>query len=180
MTKCRRFRSSKAISLIETMVAVALTGIVLGVLGTSLAQLMALQSTSQNRLIAGILAKEVVERLRATPFDSLPPAGVTMSVRVARGDLNDSNVYNPTIPTVNNALQIDTSKFQYLTTESSGLPVTKFPGQVFLTMGSEAVCPFGTLQNTRTATVLVTWNESEPKQLELKVILSKYGIQVEK
>lgn len=168
-------------SLIELMVAVAISGIVLVSLGASLSEQMRLATKSQKQLLAVQLARQMVERVRATPFDDLPMAGITKEVRVASGDLNDSGVYDSLVPILYRPLQVDAVNFSWRSPDSSNpMPISKFPGKVYLTMGTAASGPYGPIPNTKTATVLVTWSEDMPKQFELKFVICKQGIQSER
>lgn len=174
-------RVSTGSSLVELLIAVTLSGIVMVTLGASLSEQMRLSTTSQNQLIAGTLAREVVERVRATPFAELPPVGSIQEIRIASGDTKDTGVYDLSRPILARPLQIDAENFSWRHPDPNyPIPLTRFPGRVTLQMGGEAQSPSGPIPETKTATVSVTWTEGAPKQLQLKAIICRYGIQMER
>lgn len=180
----RRVRRECGASLVELMVAIMISGIIMVALGSSLSEQMRLGTKTQNQLIAAELARVMVERIRSTPYEKLPSDNITRAIRIASGDMTDTNVYDMSNPIVSRPLQIDATAFQYRSPNASNpMPISKFPGQVTVSFGGAADGPFGQVQQTKTANVLVSWNEagqSSPKQIELKVTVCKHGIQADR
>lgn len=178
----RRVRRECGASLVELMVAIMISGIIMVALGSSLSEQMRLGTKTQNQLVAAELAKTLSERIRATKFDDLPTYLTPQNVRIAAGDLNDTHSYTGEI--LSRPLQIDGQLLQYKSPSSDNpMPISKFPGEVTLTLGGMADGPSGPLDDTRKATILVTWMEpgqSDSKRLELKMILYRNGIQVDR
>lgn len=182
--RSRLGRRERGASLVELMVAIMISGIIMVALGSSLSEQMRLGTKTQNQLVAAELARVMVERIRSTPYDDLPSDFITRSVRIASGNTKDTNVYDASKKIVDRPLQIDAINQQYRTPDPlNPMPISMFPGQVTLTMGGAASGPFGEVKDTRTADVLVTWNEpgqTGTKEIKLKVIVCRHGLQVDK
>ena len=161
-----------------------ISAIIMVALGSSLSEQMRLGTKTQNQLVAAELARVLVDRIRSTPFDKLDADSIAKPVRIAKGDVNDSNVYDVAKPLFDRALQVDASELQYRSMDSSNpLPISKFPGTVMLTIGDRVVGPFGPVSETKTATIQILWSEpgqAGSKQLDLKLILCRHGIQADR
>lgn len=176
-----KLRSRSGASLVELMVAISISGIVLVGLGSSMSEQLRLSAKSQKQLLAVAIARQMVERVRATPFDKLPSDGLQKEVRVASGDPTDSGVYDSTNKLFDRPLQIDGLNLVWLSPDPSNpMPVSKFGGKVYLTIGPGPSGPYGEVEGTKTANILVTWNEDMPQEYRLRAIICKYGIQSER
>ncbi len=162
--------------LIELLVALAISGLLAVALGASVCQTKGISNRSENNLMASLITQQVFERLRSTPFDSLPALGIAHNVRVNLGDTTDSTVYESNSPILNRALLIDGTNLQWLGYSSSQpIPQYKFRGDVVLQLRDGPVPSV-----TKTATVTVSWSDSSasaPHSLQVSRVLSRYGVQ---
>jgi type II secretory pathway pseudopilin PulG len=176
----KRIRNQNGSYLIELLMALAISGMLAVALGNSVCQTKGISNRSENSLYASLMAEEILERLRSTPFDSLPSSGVSHNVRVNYGDSTDSTTYETTPPMLNRPLLIDGSNLQWLVNSGTNLPTYHFKGTAQILIKDGPLTSSGPGPVTKTATVTVTWSDGDatgPHVLTLSRMLSRFGIQ---
>lgn len=172
LKKTPKSRYSKArhngVSLVELLVALTISGFLAICLSDSLSAQIRMSTMTQSRLIAGQLARSLVDRFRAAEFNELPPSYQTYSVRVSSDDPT-----NPTYFILNRPLQVDSLNLQWAHLSASNLK----PGSTF--QGTVQINIADTMLDTKTVQVTIAWREpggSEDKTYTLSSLIHRYGI----
>ena len=176
MKTVKRQRAATGMYLIELIVAIAMSGLLAVVLGTSLSANLSFSSGAQNQLIAADIAQELVDRFRDYPGQILPsttwiPDG-TYPVHV---DSDDGVIVNPNFPAAVSPLIFDVTNltFQTLTLSSrfrSGTASTINVALVTLPNGSSP-------PTDRSITITVQWQEKTAlRTYTLTTIVDQWGI----
>lgn len=166
--------------LIELLVALAISGMLAAVMGSSVSQTKSISNRTENGLVATMIAQQVFERLRSVPFDNLPSVGTPHAIRVNLGDSSDPTSYEANQPMLGRPLMIDGTNLLWLVGDpSSPIPSYKFRGSVNLQIIDGPVAG-GVAPVTKTATVTVTWEDNTanaPHSVQITRMLSRFGIQ---
>lgn len=158
----------RGVSLVELLVALTISGFLAICLSESLSAQIRMSTMTQSRLIAGQLAKSLVDRLRAAEFSELPSSYQTYSVRVSSDDPT-----NPTYQLLNRPLQVDSVNLQWAHLSASNLK----PGSTF--QGTVQISIADSMLDTKTVQITITWREpggSEDKTYTLSTLIHRYGI----
>jgi len=175
----KRIRNQEGMYLVELLVALFIAGYLTAILGSNLAQLISLSSSTQQTQVASLIAQSIIERMRNTPWNSLQPG--TYNIRINYGDAGDTNTYaagSQISQSVNRALQLDDINLTYTTGNSSApMPTYMFGSNI----EANAVLVINPItQNTIPITVMVSWvkSGSGPHTYTCQAILTQNGTQV--
>ncbi len=160
----RRFGSI----LLDLVVAVAVSGVLLLCLSNGISELMRLSVSAQSRFMAANVAKSIVERIRATPFENLPLDDVTYQMRMTSAQSVSSPEW-----LVSRVLQIDNLNFLW-----TGLSSSSTTGAEFLGNAEVRFSPY--LSDSKLVEVTITWRESSSadsiRNYKVFAVVSRYGI----
>jgi len=156
------------VSLVELLVAIAISGFLAICLSESLSAQMRMSTLTQSRLIASQLARSTVERLRTAEFNELPPSFQQFPIKIKSEDPNGS------FGLLNRPLQIDTANLLWSHVDPSNLnPGSTFTGTVQILITDSNV------SDTKKIDVTITWSEP-PSTIDKTYVLSsfvhRYGI----
>jgi type II secretory pathway pseudopilin PulG len=172
MTKARKTRSSSGQQLVEVIVAVAMTGILAVMMGTSLAQLMATSTLSENQLKAGEVAQELLDRIRRTPYGLISATTNNYTVQMYS---DDGVVPNGVLPFQTTPLLCDVS--QYTWSNASLANRFRGPGPNGYATASASLQPYSAAHSATQATITVTWAENQSvRSFVLESVISNGGM----
>jgi type II secretory pathway pseudopilin PulG len=162
------------------MVAVAISGFLAAILGASLASTISTTNKAENESSAQLVAQEILERLRRTPFTNLESClNTTKTVQVYSDDGNLPNGSQPF--QVNEAngsslpLLMDVANYSW----SQPVLSNRFigPSSSGYATASVSFSPAYGSTTAVLATVTVTWLElSSQKSISASTVISQYGV----
>ncbi|MDQ5937967.1 MAG: hypothetical protein QG574_5330 [Cyanobacteriota bacterium erpe_2018_sw_21hr_WHONDRS-SW48-000092_B_bin.40] len=178
-------RNQSGVFLIELLVSLVIASVLALALCASIGEYMRLTSTIEGKELAAIMAQEVLERVKSMPFDSKEDGIRIDNSKTYDMIINDSDPapLSPPCQPLARPLLLNTQNLQYSTTVAdTSSSYHKFKGQVTLKVSDGPLNPVSnkTITGTKLVTVHVTWSEPNstvPKNLEVKTVLYRYGIQ---
>lgn len=168
-----KHRSNKGLQLIELLAALFIAGFLAVILSSSLSEVIRLTTATDRTLLATTAAQEIIDRIRATPFDELPVDG-TYEVQVNLGDSSEISV-SPTGGFIaQRPAMLDGTKLTWNASGPSGdLPPNRFQGNITITLSDTAV------PDTKRVIVIVRWSDSTRngvRQYEAATVVARHGI----
>ncbi|HIA55358.1 MAG TPA: hypothetical protein EYN91_25290 [Candidatus Melainabacteria bacterium] len=166
-------RSNAGLQLIELLAALFIAGLLSVVLSSSLSEVIRLTTATDRTVLASTVAQEVIDRIRATPYDELPADG-TYDVQVNLGGSSDTSVSSSGGFIVQRPAMLDGTKLVWTASSAGGeLPQNRFRGSVSVAFASLPVT------DVRKIVVSVSWSDSTRtgvRQYEAATVVGRNGI----
>jgi Tfp pilus assembly protein PilV len=163
-------REKAGAMLIELLVALVVAGLLMVTLTASICELMRLSTTSQNDSVGAQIAANIMERVRATPFDSLD--GLDKKIVAVNSGVGVPLV--ATVPRLKRPAMIDAENQDWFAAGGGRMPVSSVPATARISVTGSG--------DVRYVTVDVSWNsydELAPSQRRFKLLsfAYRYGVQ---
>jgi len=153
------------------MVAVAISGFLAAILGTSLSQTIAMSTAAENRLKGSDIAQELLERIKDEPYASLPTSGI-YHVQV----YSDDGVVVGAQPFQAHPLLMDLNLNNYEWSTAAKANRLRGPSPNGYATASVTFAP-GPSTTSTSITVISTWQESTAtRNISITTVLSQFGM----
>lgn len=163
-------RSDSGQHLIEMMVAIAVSGFLAAVLGTSLGQTIATSTAAENRLKSADIAQELIERIRDEPYSFPLPTNGTYAVPV----YSDDGVVSGVQPFQQQPLLMDLNNYAWSAAAKANR--LKGPSPNGFATASATFAP-GPSTTSIAVSVTVSWAEqTAQRSTTISTLVSQYGM----
>lgn len=166
-------RTDHGIHLIELLAALFIAGMLAVVLSSSLSEVIRLCTASDRLVLATTATQEVIERIRSTPFEDLPPSG-SYDIQVNLGGSADVPVSAAGDFIAQRPTMLDGTKLTWLSSTTGGdLPKNRFQGNLTVSFTDLDVA------DAKRILVEAKWTDSTTSAIrtyQAATVVSKNGI----